>query len=156
GFIPHEFLRMHFRMYFLTNMQTLWKTQVMETVPHSRHSLFTSLFQSSLVKTVLGKIWFVWVGRSLENAFNAVTYVARYTKRPPIAEGNIVDYDGEQVVFAFVDHKSQQRECRTLSAEQFITLLIRHIPDTNFRVVRHSGLFANRVRGRLLPQAFAL
>ncbi|MBV9484282.1 MAG: transposase [Acidobacteria bacterium] len=156
GFIPHDFLRMHFRTHFLTNMQTLWKNQVMEAVPHSCHFLFRPIFQSNLVKTVLGKVWFVWVGRSLENAFNAVTYVARYTKRPPIAEGNIVGYDGERVIFTFVDHKSQQRECLNLSAEQFITLLIRHIPDTNFRVVRYSGIFANRVRGRLLPQAFAL
>jgi hypothetical protein len=41
------------------------------------------------------------------------------------------------VTFTFVDHKTQQRECLNLSAEQFITLLIRHIPDNNFRVVRY-------------------
>jgi Putative transposase len=60
------------------------------------------------------------------------------------------------VVFTFVDHKSQQREYLNLTAEEFIKLLIRHIPDTNFRAVRYYGLFANRVRGRLLPLTFRL
>jgi hypothetical protein len=156
GFIPHQVLRKSFQGHFLENMQKLWKTQVMEAVPLSRHSMFTPLFQNKLLKTVLGKIWYIWVGRSIENAFNAVTYVARYTKRPPIAEGNIVNYDGERVVFTFVDHKSQQREYLNLTAEEFIKLLIRHIPDTNFRVVRYYGVFANRVRGKLLPLAFSL
>jgi hypothetical protein len=81
---------------------------------------------------------------------------ALYTKRPPIAEGNILSYDGEMVTFTFVDHKTKQPECLTLSAEEFIKLLIRHIPDNNFRVVRYYGLFANRVRGDLLPKVFAL
>jgi len=156
GFIPHQALRKSFQSHFLANMQTLWKNHVMETVPLTRRYMFTKIFQSNLLQTVLGKIWFIWVGRSIENAFHAVTYVARYTKRPPIAEGNIVGYDGKIVAFTFVDHKSQKRECLTLEASEFIKLLIRHIPDTNFRVVRYSGLFANRVRGRLLPHAFAL
>jgi hypothetical protein len=128
----------------------------METVPLTRYRMFTLGYQSTLLQTVLAKIWFVWVGKRIENAFGAVTYVARYTKRPPIAEGSIVGYDGESVSFTFVDHKSQKRECLTLSAEEFIKLLIRHIPDTNFRVVRYYGVFANRVRGKLLPLSFSL
>ena len=105
---------------------------------------------------VLGKIWFVWIGKKIEDAFNAVSYVARYTKRPPIAEGKILDYDGQNVTFTFVEHKTQKPECLTLSAEEFIKLLIRHIPDNNFRVVRYYGFLANRVRGKLLPKVFAL
>lgn len=90
-------------------------------------------------------------GRKLKNAFNAVSYVARYTKRPPIAESNILDYDGEVVTFTFVEHKTQKSECSILTAEDFSKLLIRHIPDNNFRVVRYYGFLANRVRGKLLP-----
>ena len=37
-----------------------------------------------------------------------------------------------------------------------ITLLIRHIPDNNFSVVRYYDFFANRVRGELLSKVFAL
>jgi hypothetical protein len=34
--------------------------------------------------------------------------------------------------------------------------LIRHIPDENFRIIRYSGFYANRVRGELLPKVFCL
>jgi putative transposase/transposase-like zinc-binding protein len=136
GFIPHQVLRKSFQANFLERMRELWKNQFLEHVPFSRQFMFTPLYQNKIIQTVLAKIWFVWIGKRIENAFRAVTYVARYTKRPPIAEGSIVGYDGGMVSFTFVDHKSQKREYLTLSAEEFIKLLIRHIPDTNFRVVR--------------------
>lgn len=156
GFIPHQILRNSFQKHFLANMQQLWKNQLMDTIPLSRYHMFTLGFQSKLIQTVLEKVWFVWVGKKLDNAFNAVSYVARYTKRPPIAESSILDYDGNTVVFTFVEHKSQKRECLTLSAEEFMKLLIRHIPDNNFRVVRYYGFLSNRVRGELLPKVFML
>jgi len=156
GFLPHDFLRKHFREHFLANMRELWKTQLLENVPFSRRFMFTPLYQNKLIQTVLGKIWFVWIGKKIEDAFFAVGYVARYTKRPPIAEGNIVAYDGDMVTFTFVDHKTEKPECLTLAAEDFMKLLIRHIPDNNFRVVRYYGFLANRVRGELLPKVFSL
>jgi hypothetical protein len=156
GYLPHDFLRKHFREHFLENMQELWENQLLDNVPLSRHIMFTLGFQSRLIQTVLGKIWFVWIGKKIEDAFNAVSYVARYTKRPPIAESKILGYDGQNVTFTFVEHKTQKPECLTLSAEEFISLLIRHIPDNNFRVVRYYGFLANRVRGQLLPKVFTL
>lgn len=156
GYLPHEFLRKHFQEHFLDNIKELWKNQLIENVPLSRNFMFTALYQNDIIQVVLGKIWFVWVGKKIKDAFNAVSYVARYTKRPPIAEGNILAYDGEMVTFTFVDHKTQKPECLNLTAEDFIKLLIRHIPDNNFRVVRYYGFLANRVRGELLPKVFTL
>jgi Putative transposase/Transposase zinc-binding domain len=156
GFIPHKVLRESFQRRFLAQMQTLWKNQLLEKVPPSYRFMFTPIFQNKLLQEVLGKVWFVWVGKRLDNAFNAVTYVARYTKRPPVAESNILDYNGNRVLFTFVEHKTEKRQCLNLSAEEFIKLLIYHIPDNNFRVVRYYGIFANRVRGNLLPKVFAI
>ena len=128
----------------------------METVPLSRHFMFTPLFQSKLVKTVVGKIWFIWVGRSIANAFHAVSYVARYTKRPPIAESKILGYDGKSVTFTYKEHRMTRSEVETLSALEFLERLLPHIPDVNFRVVRYAGFYANRLRSSLLPIVFAL
>lgn len=156
GFIPHQVLRNNFRENFLAGMQTLWQNQLTDTVPLSCRFMFTPVYQSNVVQTVLGKIWFVWIGKKMDKAFKEVSYIARYTKRPPIAESNILAYDGDMVTFTFVEHKTQKQECLTLTAEDFMKLLIRHIPDNNFRVVRYYGLFANRVRGELLPRVFTL
>jgi len=156
GYIPHNYLRGHFQKYFLANMQELWKNQLMEDVPLFKHFMFTALYQNDLVGVVLKKVWYVWVGEKIEKAFQTVSYIARYSKRPPIAEANITAYDGKMVDFTFVEHKTKQPKCLTLTAEDFIKLLIRHIPDNNFRMVRYYGFFANRIRGKLLPKVFTL
>lgn len=56
----------------------------------------------------------------------------------------------------FVDHKTGAKTVQTLPVQTFIGKLIRHIPDQNFRIIRYSGFYANRVRGKLLPKVFAL
>jgi hypothetical protein len=42
-----------------------------------------------------------------------------------------------------------------LKVDTFIGRLIRHIPDKYFPMVRYAGIFANRWKGRYLPQARA-
>ena len=60
------------------------------------------------------------------------------------------------VTFNFVDHKTDKLTIHTLPVEEFIGKLIRHIPGDNFRIIRYSGFYANRVRGELLPKVFAI
>jgi|RhiMetdeSRZDD1v2_1073273.scaffolds.fasta_scaffold214512_2 putative transposase/transposase-like zinc-binding protein len=156
GFIPHQVLRQSFQTHFLKRMRELWQNQLLDTIPSHYRYLFAPLVQNRVVQEVVKKVWYVWVGKRMDNGFNAASYVARYTKRPPVAESSILEYDGERVLFTFVEHKTQKRQCLDLSAEEFIKLLIYHIPDNNFRVVRYYGVFANRVRGKLLPQVFAM
>jgi hypothetical protein len=79
GFIPHQVLRTSFQANFLARMRELWKQELMENIPVLYRFMFTPLYQSNLLQAVLGKIWFVWIGKRIENAFNAVSYVARYT-----------------------------------------------------------------------------
>jgi hypothetical protein len=42
---------------------------------------------------------------------------------------------------------------KKLRVFDFLARLIRHIPDKHFRMVRHYGIFATRVRGTKLAQA---
>ena len=83
-----------------------------------------------------------------------VKYIGRYTKRPVISETRILRCDRKWVVFRFKDYadggKSSTKKMRLFT---FITYLIKHIPDKNFRIVRGYGLFSNRLKGELLPQA---
>jgi Putative transposase len=79
-------LRKSFQAHFLTSIRELWKNQLLEKAPLSKRFMFAPLYQNKVIQEVLGKVWFVWIGKKLDNAFNAVTYVARYTKRPPVAE----------------------------------------------------------------------
>jgi len=155
-FLPYPFFKKHFKNHFLENIHMLWIQQKMDSIPVSLRFLFTPLYQNKIVQKLINVTWYVYIGEKLANAYFTIKYIARYTKRPPIAESRISGYDGCNVTFNFVDHKTERHTVLTLPVEEFIGKLIRHIPDENFRVVRYYGFYAHRVRGKLLPKVFSL
>jgi hypothetical protein len=94
-------------------------------------------------------IWYVHIGRKLTSLFFTVQYVGRYTKRPVIAETRISNYDGDNVSFWFDDRNLHDKVFITLPVNEFITRMVRHIPEKYFKQVRYFGIFANRVRTEL-------
>jgi hypothetical protein len=105
----------------------------------------------TFLNNLYSKIWYVSLGRKLPDAGFTITYIGRYTKRPVIAESRILCYDGKFVVFSYDDQITSQTYHVKLSVEQFIARLIRHIPDKGFRQIRYAGIFAQRVRSKLIP-----
>lgn len=85
------------------------------------------------------------------NVVGTIQYVGRYTKKPVIAETRILDYDGSFVTFFYQDHRSKLITKNTVPVSEFIRRLIRHIPEKNFRMIRHCGLVANRVSNKFKP-----
>jgi hypothetical protein len=107
-----------------------------------------------LMGAVLKLIWYVTIGTSLKQIGFAVSYIGRYTRRPVIAEGRILRADAKWVIFRYKDYSQDGRQSvKKLRVFDFIARLIRHIPDKHFRMVRHYGLFATRVRGTKLARA---
>ena len=51
---------------------------------------------------------------------SGVEYVTRYCGRVPISENRIVNYDGYNVTFSYIDHKDNKYHKVTLSASNFI------------------------------------
>lgn len=96
------------------------------------------------------KKWVVQIQKPSDNR-NTFNYIAKYLKRPPIGETRIKNYDGNNVTFEYLDHYDKIKKITTISAQEFITRLISHIPDHGFRVIRYFGFLANRVRSKLLP-----
>jgi hypothetical protein len=137
-------------------LQKLWIQQQLDNIPEKLHFLFAWEYQQKIIHRLLSIAWYVYIGEKLINAQFTVRYIGRYTKRPAIAESRIIGYDGGTVTFNFVDHKTERLTYHTLPAGEFIGKLIRHIPDENFRIIRCGGFYANRVRGELLPKAFAI
>ena len=124
--------------------------------PLPPRDLFDPAYRQKIITRLLEVTWYVHIGEKLLNASFTVRYIGRYTKRPAIAESRITAYDGKTVTFNFVDHKTDKLTFHSLPAEEFIGKLIRHIPDENFRIIRYSGFYANRVRGKLLPKVFTI
>ena len=95
--------------------------------------------------------WHVHCSEPEKDATAIKQYLARYVKRPPIANGNIAHCTDNAVSFYFKNRKTKQRELKIMSPFQFIRAVIQHIPDTGFRLIRYYGFLSNALRGICLP-----
>lgn len=73
-------------------------------------------------------------------------YIGRYMKRGPIALHRIVMYDGEVVAFRYQDKRDGEEKVEELPVFEFIGRLIRHIPDKQFKMIRHYGIYSRRTK----------
>jgi hypothetical protein len=78
------------------------------------------------------------------NSQEAIKYIIRYTGRPAMAQSRILDYDGEFVTFYYDRHEDNKRITEKKHAFDFIKLLIVHIPDEQFKMIRYYGLYAKK------------
>jgi len=74
----------------------------------------------------------------------ALDYVLRYLGRPAMAQSRISNYDGKSVTFWYQRHEDNKLMTVTISAIEFIKLLIIHIPDRQFKMVRYYGIYAKK------------
>ena len=84
---------------------------------------------------------------------HVIRYVGRYVRHPAIAESRLVGYDGERVSFKWKDHRTKEVRYRTLGVFEFIEALLQHVPERNFKVVRHYGVYARQLRKTFRPGA---
>ncbi|WP_424955040.1 IS91 family transposase [Effusibacillus lacus] len=78
------------------------------------------------------------------NVQKQLQYIGRYMRRPAISLKRIVKYDGKTVTFSYVDKTDGEEKFETLTVEEFITRIIRHIPDEHFKSIRHYGIYSRR------------
>jgi hypothetical protein len=111
---------------------------------------------ASIVNKLWNTTWYAFIGASLIDPSHSVRYIGRYTKRAVLAEYRITAYDGKIVRFSYKDYAEGGKiRYKTLSVNAFIARLVRHVPDNNFQMIRHAGLFANRWKAGYLAQARA-
>lgn len=134
----------------------LFRSQTLTIPPDIKKRLNNAFTFSEFLNQLYKKTWIVHCSKPTENHQQNVNYFARYFKRPAIAESKLKHYDGNEVVFNYLDHTSKTYRQFALSVEDFIARFVQHIPDKGFRMVRYYGFLANRVRGELLPVVYQL
>jgi len=100
------------------------------------------------------KTWIVHCSKPSKSAYHNINYLGRYIKRPPIAHSRLKHYDGNKVVFNFLNHKTKQHNDFHCSAQEFIRRFIQHFPEKGFRLIRYYGFLANRIRSEKLPRVY--
>ena len=74
-----------------------------------------------------------------------VKYIGRYIRHPAVAESRIISYDGNEVVFWYRDDDEIVHYV-TMDVEGFIHAVIDHIPDKQFKTIRHYGVYSRGVK----------
>ncbi|MEK9149472.1 MAG: IS91 family transposase [Candidatus Desantisbacteria bacterium] len=144
-FIPHQALKPIWRYKVISFIKNSAKKQQL-ILPAA-----VKLNLNGFLDILYSKIWYVNLGKQLPNARFTIIYIGRYTKRPVIAESRILEYDGKFILFCYDDQKSSETLYVRLTVDEFISRLIQHIPDKGFRQIRYAGIFAARVRSKLIP-----
>jgi hypothetical protein len=70
-----------------------------------------------------------------------IKYIGRYIRHPSIANSRIIDYNGNGVTFYYED-KNRNKVFKTMMVFDFISAIIQHIPERNFRLVRYYGVYS--------------
>ena len=76
---------------------------------------------------------------------DGIEYVTRYCSRLPISENRIKSYDGENVTFFYNAHEDESYHEVTVSAIEFITMLIRHVIPSQFKTIRYYGFYRKKL-----------
>ena len=68
-------------------------------------------------------------------------------KRGPIALSRILMYDGDTVMFNYMDKRTNTKETMTMSIDEFIAALIRHIQNKEIsKTIRRYGIYSRRIK----------
>lgn len=100
------------------------------------------------------KNWIVSVQNPLEDVYQIVAYVGRYTKRACLSEYKILEIS-PNIKFKFNDYKNSKRgqkpiqAVRTMKPNEFLDFLLQHVPDKRYRTVRYYGLYNSRYLNRI-------
>ncbi len=78
----------------------------------------------------------------------AASYIGRYLGHPPMAMSRLTHYDGSTVRFWFKETATGYRRDVTLSALDFISLMVKHIPPKGMQLIRHAGLYARNTKAK--------
>jgi len=151
----HEGLKKRWKYQVITRMKQAhkegrWRFRTTEAFLKS-YPLF-----AATLNRLWSLTWYAHIGASLADPRFSVRYIGRYTKRAVLAEYRITYWDGKIIRFAYKDYaEGGKTSYVTMKVRTFIGRLIRHIPDRNFPMIRHAGLFSSRWKGRYLEQARA-
>nr|WP_275403070.1 transposase [Sporosarcina limicola] len=84
--------------------------------------------------------FYVHAPKQKGNVKEQLRYIGRYIRRPAIGPNRIEAYDGQFVSIKYMDKTDGVEKIETVSVEEFITRLIRYIPDEQFKTIRHYGM----------------
>jgi hypothetical protein len=135
-YIPFEMLRKQ------------WQTVVLKLIRRNLSETDKKKIQPLLQKAYTENKdgFYIYAPKGTGNLKALIGYIGRYIRRPAIAVSRIEAYDGQFVTFRYYDKAEEKESQETVTVEEFIARLIRHIPDEQFKTIRHYGVYSRRTK----------
>ena len=133
----YTFLRKSFQKTLLDRMKEALK----EVISPKGYSNFKRLVNTLYRKYTDG--FYVRAEPDYRDGKGAVKYLIRYFNRPAMASSRILFYDGDYVVYYYQRHEDDLYVMRKVHVDEFIKMLIIHIPEKNFKMLRYAGIYAS-------------
>lgn len=78
------------------------------------------------------------------NSKKAISYILRYCGRPCFAQYRILDIDNSDfITFWYQRHEDDKFVVEKIHVFEWISRLIRHIPDRHFKTIRYYGIYSS-------------
>ncbi len=154
NFFPEKVLKERFKYYLIKYLRE-WACKNKLSLPLEIKQIWRNKLNCdnlyNATQELYKIIWYVHIGKKLENAEFTTKYIGRYTKRPCISGAKIIGYDREKktVSFRYRDKHTNTEKTETMPVMEFIGRLVRHIPEKNYRMIRYYGIYANSVKNEL-------
>ena len=137
----------YLRKNFMSVLLSLLSKRFSVTLPKTGHYTYaTFLSDRKLIREDDKDGFYVNAPPKQMDIKNTIKYIGRYLGRPVIASSRIDSYDPikDEVCYHYDRHEDEKRVDVKLSALEFAKLLIVHIPDENFKMLRYYGLYSTK------------
>lgn len=105
-----------------------------------------------VLSTLMLLDWVVYTRHCLSHTEAVIEYLARYSHRIAITNARILSVDEAGVRLRYRDSRTDQHKTLTLSGDEFVRRLLRHILPKGFMRIRHYGFLAGCCRAGKLMQ----
>jgi hypothetical protein len=115
----------------------------------SRETLF-EMFESQYKRW-----WNIFINRGGPKG-RQLKHDGRYVRRPPIAQHRLTCVGDQEVEYMAKDTKTKQYVPKKYKGEEFVDVLMKHVPDRGRHAMRYFGLLSPRAKAQLWAAIFVL
>lgn len=99
--------------------------------------------------------WNVFISRRGSKAYR-LKHDGRYIRRPPVAQHRLTRIGTDRVEYLAKDTRTKQFVRMLYTSEEFVDVLLQHVPDPTRHSMRYFGLLSPRCKAREWAAVFVL
>jgi hypothetical protein len=143
-YVNYKFLQKKFRCKFEDELIKMNDAGELKHDFNDRHDFMR------FIKSVNQNDWILHLEPAIQTPEEVIRYIGRYSKRACLSDHKITSIEGESITFRHKDYrdrdernKAKEKEL-TLHYRDFFPMLLQHVPEPYFRIVRYYGLYSNK------------